>query len=127
MSNLTTILLILATFCFGSLCVVAYVRKIHDRLDDIVTGVVNGVAVPMRYRWFMLFQDFVGNAFAIILILFIFMAGFLAVAEAAGDPRVRNIAYFCAAGSGWGGLAIFLFSCSWVVFLVSHLRRVERG
>ena len=123
MSDFTAIMLTLATLGVASLATVAWVRKLPARPDDIVSGVVNGVSVPMRYRWFMLFQDFVGNAFGLALILFIFMAGFLAAADVAVDPSVVNTAYFCAAGAGWGAVAILLFSFSWVVFLTSFLRR----
>ena len=125
MSDFTAIMLTLATLGVASLATVAWVRKIHARLDDIVSGVVNGVSVPMRYRWFMLFQDFVGNAFGLALILFIFMAGFLAAADVAADPSVVNTAYFCAAGAGWGAVTILIFSFSWVVFLTSVLRQAK--
>lgn len=125
MSDLAAILLILATFAIASIATAAFVRRVHSRLDDIVTGMVNGVSVPMRYRWFMLFQDFVGNAFGIALILFIFMSGFLAAADVAGEPSVVNTAYFCAAGAGWGAVAILIFSFSWVVFLTSVLRQAK--
>ena len=92
MSDLTAILLILATFAIGSIATAAFLRRVRSRPDDIVTGMVNGVSVPMRYRWFMLFQEFVGNAFGIALILFIFMSGFLAAAEVAGNPSVVKTA-----------------------------------
>jgi hypothetical protein len=86
---------------------------------------VSGVAVPTRYRRFMLYQDFFGNAFGAALILIVFMAGFLAAAEAAAAPSVRTIAYYCAATAGWAGLSIFAFSASWVFFLVSILHEAE--
>ncbi|UCD23551.1 MAG: hypothetical protein JSW51_10970 [Gemmatimonadota bacterium] len=125
MSDLATILLLLAIFGLAAICAAVYVRRIHARIDDIVTGMVNGVAVPTRYRRFMLYQDFFGNAFGVALILIVFMAGFLAAAEAAAAPSVRTIAYYCAAAAGWGGLSIFAFSTSWVFFLVSILRQAE--
>jgi hypothetical protein len=125
MSDLAAILLILATFGIGSIATTASVRRVHSRLDDIVSGVVNGVSVPLKYRWFMLYQDFVGNAFGIALVLLIFMFGFLAVADVAGEPRIVDVANFCAGGAGWGGGVILVFSFSWVVFLTSVLRQAE--
>jgi hypothetical protein len=125
MSDLAAILLILATFGIAMIATAAFVRRVHSRLDDIVTGMVNGVSVPMRYRWFMLFEDFVANAFGCALMMFIFMFGFLAAAEVAGEPSVASTAYLCAAGAGWGAAAVLLFSFSYVVFLASVLRQAE--
>jgi hypothetical protein len=125
MSEFTTILLVLGAFGLAAICAALFVRRIHARLDDIVTGIVNGVAVPTRYRWFMLYQDFFGNAFGVAIILIVFMAGFLAAAEAAPAPSVRTVAYYCAAVAGWGGFQIMAFSASWVFFLRSVLRDAE--
>jgi hypothetical protein len=125
MSEFTAILLLLGAFGLGTICSALFVRRIHARIDDIVTGMVSGVAVPMRYRQFMLYQDFFGNAFGVAIILIVFMVGFLAAAEAAPAPSVRSVAYYCAAVAGWGGFQIMAFSASWVFFLRSILREAD--
>jgi hypothetical protein len=125
MSEFTTILLVLGAFGLAAICTALFVRRIHARIDDIVTGMVNGVAVPTRYRRFMLYQDFFGNAFGVAVVLIVFMAGFLAAAEAAAAPSVRTLAYYCAAAAGWGGFQIMAFSASWIFFLMSMLREAD--
>ena len=125
MSDVTTILLMLATF---GLLVVSFpflVRRAHQRCDDVATGLVNGASVSIKYRWLMLFQDYVANAFGIVIVTFPFMVGFLALAEAANSADVRNVAYVCAAAAGWALVAVLVFAFGWVAHLVSVLRQAE--
>jgi hypothetical protein len=53
MSELTAILLLLATLLWATFCVYFALREIHRRCDDVATGVVNGHPVSLRYRWLM--------------------------------------------------------------------------
>ncbi len=125
MSDIVTILLMLATFGLLAISFPFLVRRAHQRCDDVATGVVNGVSMSMRYRWLMLFQDYVANAFGIVIVTFPFVFGFLALAEVAGTANVRNVAYVCAAAAGWALVAVLVFAFAWVVHLVAVLRRAE--
>jgi hypothetical protein len=125
MSDLATILLMLATFGLLAISVAVNVRRTHQRCDDVASGVVNGVPMSMKYRWLLLYQDYVGNAFGIVILLFPFVVGFLAAAEVAGDPNVRNVAYACAAAAGWTLVAVLPFAISWVLYLTSVLRQAK--
>jgi hypothetical protein len=127
MSNLSAILLMLATLGLMLIGLVLALRMAHQRCDEVASGVVNGVAVSRQYRWLLLFYDYVGMGFGTGFLLAIFAVGFLAAAEVVGDPSVRNVAYFCAAGSAWLVLGQLVFVSAWVVYLASVLRQAKQS
>jgi hypothetical protein len=127
MSDIIAIQIILASLALMTVAVTWMVRRIHQRCDDIATGLVNGTLMSTRYRWLLLFQDYVANAFGAAVLLFVFTLGFLATAEIATNPIVSKVAYFSAAGAGWSFLGVLIFAASWVLYLASILRQAEAG
>ena len=125
MSDLIAVHVMLASLGFMTFVVAWLLRMVHRRCDDIATGLVNGTVMSTRYRWLLLFQDYIANAFGAAGLLFIFALGFLATAQLATSPTVARMAYFCAAGAGWGFIGILIFAASWVVYLTSTLRQTK--
>jgi len=125
MSDLTTIILMLAVFVFASLAAIFFLGRMHKRCDNILTGVVDGVPVSLRSRWLYLWHDYLGVSFALTFLLGVMAAGFVSVSEAVGDSSARNLAYLCAAVSGWGFVFNLVLGFLWVANLVSVLRQAE--
>jgi len=125
MSDLIAIHVVLASLGFMTFVATWLIKMVHQRCDDIATGLVNGTLVSTRYRWLLLFQDYVASAFGAAVLLFIFALGFLATAEMATNPTVTNVAYFCAAGAGWSFVGVLIFAGSWVLHLASVLRKAS--
>jgi len=125
MSDLTTILLMLATFGLGTASVPFWLARMYERSDNIVTGVVDGVPISRKYRWLLLFNDYLGVSFGLTFVMCIWVIGFLSASEAASDPNVRRVAYFCAGMAGWGAAFNLLLGASWTVHFVSVLRKAR--
>jgi hypothetical protein len=121
-SNLTAILLPLATLLWATFCVYFALREVHRRCDDIATGVVNGHRVSSRYRWLMLYQDYVGSTSGVVLVLLALAAGYYMASGVVSDPSVKLVAQVCAGVAAWSALAILPFAIAWVVHLGSVLR-----
>jgi type IV secretory pathway TrbD component len=125
MSDLTAIVLMLAAFGLATASVPFYLARMYKRSDDIVTGIVDGVPISRKYRWLLLFNDYLGVSFGLTFIMCIWVVGFLAASEAASDPNVRTVAYFCAGMAGWAATFNLLLGTSWVVHFVSVLRKAK--
>lgn len=122
MSNLTAILLLLATLLGATFCVFIALREIHRRCDDIATGFINGRPVSLRYRWLLLYQDYVGSTSGLVLVLLALAAGYYMASGVVSDPSVKLVAQVCAGVAAWSILGIAPFAIAWVVHLASVLR-----
>jgi uncharacterized membrane protein YdbT with pleckstrin-like domain len=74
----------------------------------------------------LLYHDYVGNGFGLVLILAAVVAGFVLASKVVSDPNVKNVAFLCAGVSGWAALAIVLMVVAWIIRLVSILRQGEK-
>jgi len=126
MSDLTDIVLMLAALILGAIATNLYVRRMHQRCDEVATGFANGRPISVQYRWSLLYHDYVGNGFGVAFILAAVAAGFVLASQVVGDPNAKNVAYLCAGVSGWGAIANLLMVSAWIVRLVSILRQAER-
>ena len=113
---------ILVVVVLGASCTILSLKRMHQRCDEIVTGVVNNIPVSVEYRWLLLFQDYLMVGSAVVLINVALAAGFFVLAGDVQDPGVKAVAYLCAGGFGWGAVMTGAFSLSWVL----HLRTVLR-
>ena len=125
MPDVAIILLMLAVLWWGTLCTVYTLKRMHRRCDEIATGFVNGLPVSLKYRWLLLFQDYVGMAFALVFVLAAVAVGFLAAKETVDDSSVGNVALLCGIVAGWAALAILVFVVAWVFDLTSVLRQAS--
>lgn len=127
MSNLTAILLILVTFALSSISLSFFLARGYERSDKIVTGVVNGVALPLKHRWLILVHDYLGLLSGGVFMLGVLAVGFFNAGAAASDHNVRGLAYLCAAMAGFGAVFHIILGASWIVHFVSVLRQAEQG
>ena len=125
MSDLADIVLMLAILLLASVSTNLILRRVHQRCDEIATGFANGRPISLRYRWLLLYHDYVGNGFGLAFLLAAVTAGFVAASEVVVDPNVKNVAYFCAGVSGWTAFGALLMVPAWIVRLVSILRQAE--
>jgi len=125
MSDLTLILLLLATFALMVGCLLFAMAKGHERMDEIVSGVVNGIPTGTKYRWLLFYLDYSGYFLVCVALLGVFALGFFKVAVLANDPNVAFVAYLCGGATAVGGAAMVTFVASWAVHMVSVLRQAE--
>ncbi len=95
-------------------------------MDEIVTGVANGVPIGTKYRWLILFYDFWAYVLVGMILVSIFGTGFHKAADVAANPRVEAIANFCAISCGML-IAGFLALCIALThYMGSVLRQTKR-
>lgn len=115
-------------FVFGLLIIsTLYAFRLgFTRMDEIVTGVVNGVRVSMKHRWYILIFGFTAFANAAAILHAVFAIGYFQVAKAhAGSEAVENVAIVCGAASAWGFVAIVLPSIALTVYMMRVLRQAD--
>ena len=125
MSDLTTIILMLAVFVFASLTSTFFLGRMYKRCDAILTGMVNGVPVSLRSRRLYLWHDYLGVSFGLTFVLGVMAVGFVSAGEAVGDSSAKNLAYLCAGVAAWGFLFNLVLGFLWVAHFVSVLRQAE--
>jgi predicted secreted protein len=110
--TLLSILAVIITLFFGSVWVS---KTINDRQDEILTGVVKGVPVSTKYRWIMLFTNWLPFVVFLVAFLFVMALGLLELARGAEDERIRLLGYACAVlptsgAAFWSILGVIEFS-----------------
>jgi hypothetical protein len=126
MSDFTTILLTLAIFGLMIICMVPLMKSGHQRMDQIVTGIVDGVPVSKKYRWLMLFYGFWADVLVGMILVTIFGTGFHKAADVAANPGVEALANFCAISCG-ALIASFLVLClALTYYMGSVVRETKR-
>ncbi len=93
MSTSAAIALIIATFFLGGLSFFWLAKLANDVAAEIVTGVVRGVPVSMKYRRLLLYQTWVNLALASLAFVAFSVAAALKIADYAPDPGVKPLAY----------------------------------
>ncbi len=113
---------LLATYGLLIACTMYCFRLAFLRMDEIVTGVVNGLPVSVKHRWNMLFLGFNAYANGAAIIHAVFGLGYFQVASIVGDSAVGTIALVCGGACVWGAAAIVFPAIYLNVYLVSVLR-----
>jgi hypothetical protein len=127
MSNLTAILLMQATFGLMMLCLVLLFVIAHRRMDEIVTGIVNGVPISKKYRSLLPFYDYLGYVALGMILLITFATGFHEVADVAADPSVGTLANFCAVVCAVIAVGIIVLSTVMFFHMLSVVRQAKGG
>jgi hypothetical protein len=97
-----------------------------ERRDAIVTGVINGIPIPMSYRRMLLYQDYVGAWAGFTFVLLGLGLGFLAVGNAVEGANARGAAYlFAGISCGAAAFNIILFPLN-MMYVLSILRKSSR-
>jgi hypothetical protein len=125
MSNLNAIGLLGGLVIAGTFVVVWGASKAREVAADIVTGVVHGVPVPMKYRWLSLYNVWVGYMTAVVLLALILGLVAWQIGANVSDANVRLLAYLCAAYGGTAFIGAFIRSVSQFVFHRALLRESE--
>ena len=125
MSDLAAIFVMLAMIGLTSIGSAVAVNRLHQRCDDIMSGVVNGASASPKYRWLILFYDYVGIGFSVTLLFAIMAAGFFSASEFVDSQTARNVAYLCGGAAAWAAFFHTLNVGGWIVHLVSVLRQAE--
>lgn len=126
MSELTEIVLMLLVFAVGSTTIAPLLKRMSERRDAIVTGVINGVPIPMSYRRMLLFHDYVGAWFSFTFVLLGVGVGFLLLVGSVEGENARRAAQLLG-GIACGGAAfnVLLFPL-WMSHVLSVLRQDPR-
>jgi hypothetical protein len=126
MSDFTTILLTLAIFGLMIICLLLVMTRGHQRMDEIISGVANGVPITTKYRWLMLFYDFWGYVAVGAVLLTVFATGFYRAGELAANPSVGAVANFCAIVCAVGVAGFFVLCLALTHYMGSVLRETKR-
>ena len=125
MSDLAAILVMVSMVGWTSICVAVMLKRLHQRCDDVMSGVVNGTLALPRYRWLILFYDYVGIGFSVTLVFGVMAAGFFSASEFVDSQTAKNVAYLCGGAAVWAAFCHTLNVGGWIVHLVSVLRQAE--
>jgi len=98
--------------------VVMWVNVVIIRLEhEIRSGVIGGIPASEKYRWLLLYTNWLAYTTFAIGLLLLSAAGLLAVAKEVPSLGIKQVAYLCAAflGAGSAFMAILspfhFFSC----------------
>jgi hypothetical protein len=126
MSGIYGVLAMIASFALMMLGLVPLFKMAHKRMDQIVSGVVDGLPVSTQYRFLMLTFDFVGYVGLGSALLIVFAAGFQQVSsmeEAAEFSSLGKLcSYACIAILG----AVLLFTGYLFFYMLSLVRKADR-
>jgi len=125
MSTSTAIALIIANFLPG-IFVYFYISKLaNDSGAMIVTGVVDGAPVSMKYRWVMLHQTYSGYVLGAVAGGFMLALVNLRIADNVVDIDIKRLAYVAAVITGTAALAWVAYGISEFILFRSVLREAE--
>jgi hypothetical protein len=124
MSDFAAIATMLAIFLLGAITVSALGRLMYKRSDDLLSGIVNGVPMQLRTRWYFLIHDYLALSFGVTVVLGVSTIGFIAASEIVGESA-RVVAWVCALGSGGFFVFNLMFGINWMMHFVSILRQAE--
>jgi predicted secreted protein len=126
MPNLTLLSILALTVSVGFLAFTVS-KMINDRNDEILTGVVKGIPVSTKYRWLMLFTNWLPFVVFLIGFLIVTALGALELSRGTDDARVTVLGYMCAVLMG-GGAAFWSILSVFVTFpnMASALRDTSR-
>lgn len=96
MSTSAAIALIIATFFLGGLSFFWLSKLANDVAAEIVTGVVRGVPVSIKYRRLLLYQTWVNLALASLAFAAFAVVAVLIIGDYAPDSSVKPLAYLAA-------------------------------
>ena len=96
MSTSAAIALILATFFLGLVSFFWLGRLANDVAAQVITGVVGGVPISLKYRRLLLYQTWINNALAGLASVAFGVFVVLKIADYATDPGIKPVAYLAA-------------------------------
>jgi len=125
MSSSTAIGLIIANFLPG-IFVYFYITKLaNDSGAMIVTGVVDGTPVSMKYRWVMLHQTYSGYVLGAVAGGFMAALVNLRIADHVIDVDIKRLAYVAVVMTGTASFAWVVYGISEFILFRSVLREAE--
>ena len=125
MSSSTAIGLIIANFLPG-IFVYFYITKLaNDSGAMIVTGVVDGTPVSMKYRWVMLHQTYSGYVLGAVAGGFMAALVNLRIADHVIDVDIKRLAYVAVVMTGTASFAWVVYGISEFILFRSLLREAE--
>lgn len=125
-SDLTLIYATLGVFALMVLCLVFLMTRGHQRLDEIVTGLANGVPISTKYRWILVFYDFWGYVFVGAFLLVVFALGFHVAADLADSSRATAITNLCAIACVIMLVGFLILCISLTFYMASVIRQTTR-
>jgi hypothetical protein len=127
MSDFTAVILLLAIFIAALAAGALLARNMYGRCDDALTGIVNGVPIPLESRWRFFVHDYVGHSFGITMLGWVAADGFYVAGRALGESPAAIVAYLCALTGAGFGLFNFVLGVIWMRHFTAVLRQAEAG
>ncbi len=122
MSGIFMVLAMLATFALMILGLIHIFKMAHHRMDQIVSGVVDGLPVPTKYRFLMLTFDFAGYVLLGATLLVVFAAGFHQVSNIEGAAELSGFGKLCS----YACIALLGVSLVFVSYLFFYMLSLVR-
>ena len=125
MSNSTALALIIGSAFLGVFAYLNIYKWAHTIAAEIVTGLVRSIPVPNKWRWLMLYNQWVPmNAAGLVVAIFVAVAN-MKIASLSEDPGVNAVAHLVAWSGALLGAGCFLIGASDFVFLRGIVRQAE--
>jgi hypothetical protein len=125
MSETTTIAMLLAVFSLTAGTVPPFSKRLWERRDHIVTGVIDGIPISMSYRRMLFFHDYVAVWLSLDVVLLTAGVAFVFAAGTVEGDAARQTAYlFGSVALGGGAFNTILFPI-WTSYIFSVLRQAE--
>jgi hypothetical protein len=127
MSDVTAVFAMLGTYLAMYLIGMYVTKMANDRMDEILIGVVQGLAVSEKHRSMMLYNQWLPLMSGLAAGSMVLAVGYLQVAPLVAGDGARLLAHLLAALSGWSFFMFLFLGASTGLQCMSVLRQVKRN
>jgi hypothetical protein len=125
MSNTAALALVVASFFPGAFLVFYMSKMANDVGNELVAGVIRGNPMPIKHRWLVLYQTWLGYVSGTVGACVLAAAVNVQIAIQATDRGVETVAYLAAFFGGLASLSWLLASVTEFLCYRSVLRQAE--
>jgi hypothetical protein len=125
MSDATAMSLLVGIFFVGFFGAYYSTKVANDRMDEILVGIVRGMAVSTKHRKLMLYNQWMPMISVLAGVSVISAFIFLQIGNATSTQGVRYVAYVLTGFASWSGLMYVVLGTSTMLQCFSILREAE--
>ena len=126
MSNLTAILLILATVLAAVFVIMWVTKMANAQRDAIITGLQQGVPLSAKHRWLIFSNDWIAAKYSMAGLSLILGFSYMRLGRGASDADVELVAFLSAGFAAFSALFLLVLGTSDLIFCISALRQTKQ-